>query len=145
MYYSKKEYADNREIRDKNTSLYWIKKIYLLDRTKMVSGKELTDLIDKEHATFVSRNEYDLINLADIAFENNAPDLSLKMMLKAINGENSAVHIHEKLAEWHQRFAGLIQNGFNNPDVFYYQLIIERNYNDLLNLSLIFITIMLWK
>jgi hypothetical protein len=119
-------------------SIYWTEQ-------RWSQGKELTDLIDKEHATFVSRNEYDLINLADIAFENNAPDLSLKMMLKAINGENSAVHIHEKLAEWHQRFAGLIQNGFNNPDVFYYQLIIERNYNDLLNLSLIFITIMLWK
>ncbi|MEJ5104109.1 tetratricopeptide repeat protein [Chryseobacterium sp. MYb328] len=136
MYYSKKAHADNREIRDKNTSLYWIRKIYLLDHTKIVSGEELTGLIDKEHITFVSRNEYDFINLADIAFENNAPDLSLKMMLKAIKGENSAVHIHEKLVEWHQRFAELIRNGYNNnPDVFYYQLIIERNYNDLLNVS----------
>ncbi|UHO39965.1 hypothetical protein H5J24_08070 [Chryseobacterium capnotolerans] len=135
MYYSKKADADNREIRDKNTSLYWIKKIYLLDRTKMVSAEELTTLIDKEHAFFVSQNEYDFINLADIAYENNAPDLSLKMMMKAIKGENSALHIHEKLVEWHQRFAELIGNGFNNPDVFYYQLIIERNYNDLLNVS----------
>lgn len=135
MYHSKKTDADNREIRDKNTSLYWIKKIYLLDRTKMVSGEELTALIDREHSTFVSRNEYDFINLADIAFENNAPDLSLKMMLKAIKGENSAVHIHEKFAEWHQRFAELIQNGYNNPDVFYYQLIIERNYPEFLNIS----------
>ena len=135
IYYSKKADAGNREIRDKNTSLYWIKKIYLLDRTKMVSGEELTVLIDKEHTAFVSRNEYDFINLADIAFENNAPDLSLKMMMKAIKGENSALHIHEKLVEWHQRFAELIKNGYNNPDVFYYQLIIERNYNDLLNVS----------
>ncbi len=135
MYYSKQVHADNREIRDKNTSLYWIKKIYLLDHTKMISGEELTALIDKEHASFVSRNEYDFINLADIAYENNAPDLSLKMMLKAINGENSALHIHEKLAEWHQRFAELIRNGFNNPDVFYYQLIIERNYPELLDIA----------
>ncbi|AZA89675.1 Uncharacterised protein [Chryseobacterium nakagawai] len=135
IYYSKKANAGNREIRDKNTSLYWIKKIYLLDRTKMVSGEELTVLIDKEHTAFVSRNEYDFINLSDIAFENNAPDLSLKMMMKAIKGENSALHIHEKLVEWHQRFAELIQNGYHNPDVFYYQLIIERNYNDLLNVS----------
>ncbi|WP_160137335.1 tetratricopeptide repeat protein [Chryseobacterium sp. c4a] len=138
MYYSKKADADNREIRDKNTSLYWIKKIYLLDRTKMVSGEELTALIDKEHAAFVSRNEYDFINLADIAYENNVPDLSLKMMLKAIKGENSALHIHEKLVEWHQRFAELIRKGYHNPDVFYYQLIIERNYNDLLNIPVDF-------
>ncbi|WET50455.1 hypothetical protein PYS58_04815 [Chryseobacterium indologenes] len=135
MYHAKKANDDNREIRDKNTSLYWIKKIYLLDYTKMISGEELTALIDREHSTFVSRNEYDFINLADIAFENNVPDLSLKMMLKAINGENSAVHIHEKLAEWHQRFAELIKNGFNNPEVFYYQLIIERNYPEYLNVS----------
>ncbi|MFC3757142.1 tetratricopeptide repeat protein [Chryseobacterium tructae] len=134
MYYSKKADADNREIRDKNTSLYWIKKIYLLDRTKMVSGEELIALIDKEQAAFVSRNEYDFINLADIAYENKVPDISLKMMLKAIKGENSALHIHEKLVEWHQRFAELIKNGYHNPDVFYYQLIIERNYNDLLNI-----------
>ncbi|MGE8552573.1 MAG: hypothetical protein ACN6OB_01405 [Chryseobacterium jejuense] len=135
MYYAKKAHADNREIRDKNISLYWIKKIYLLDHTKMVSGEELTALIDQEYATFVSRNEYDFFNLADIAFENNVPDLSLKMMMKAIKGENSTVHVHEKLVEWHQRFAELIRNGYNNPDVFYYQLIIERNYSDLLNVS----------
>lgn len=135
MYYFQKADAGNRELKDKNTSLFWMKKIYLLDRAKMISGDELTALIDKEHSTFVSRNEYDFINLADIAFENNAPDLSLKMMLKAIQGENSAVHIHEKLAEWHQRFAELIRNGYNNPDVFYYQLIIERNYPELLNIS----------
>lgn len=135
MYYFKKAYADNREVRDKNISLFWIKKIYLLDRIKMVSGEELTTLIDRECSTFVSRNEYDFINLADIAFENNAPDLSLKMMLKAIKGENSAVQIHEKLAEWHQRFGELIRNGYNNPDVFYYQLIIERNYSDLMNIA----------
>ncbi|RXM51054.1 hypothetical protein BOQ64_13240 [Chryseobacterium sp. CH25] len=135
IYYFQKAHANNREIRDKNTSLFWMKKIYLLDRTKMVSGEELTNLIEKEHSTFVTHNEYDLINLADIAFENNAPDLSLKMMMKAIKGENSAVHIHEKLAEWHQRFAELIRNGYNNPEVFYYQLIIERNYPEFLNIA----------
>ncbi|AZA76811.1 hypothetical protein EG347_04415 [Chryseobacterium sp. G0186] len=135
MYYFHREFADNRELRDKNTSLFWIKKIYLLDREKMVSGEELTALIEKEHATFVSRDEYDFINLADIAYENNAPELSLQMMLKAIKGSNSALHIQEKLVEWHHRFAELIQNGFSHPDVFYYQLIIERNYADLLNIS----------
>lgn len=135
MYYFRKENANNRELRDKNTSLFWIKKIYLLDREKMVSGEELIAIIEKEHSTFVSRNEYDFINLADIAYENNAPDLSLKMMLKAIKGENSALHIHEKLVEWHQRFAELIKNGYNHPDVFYYQLIIERNYPELLNIA----------
>ncbi len=56
-------------------------------------------------------------------------------MLKAIKGSNSATYIHEKLVEWHQRFAELIQNGFSNPDVFYYQLIIERNYSDMLNMA----------
>lgn len=135
MYYFQREFADNRELRDKNRSLFWIKKIYLLDREKMISGEELTALIDREHSTFVSREDSDFINLADIAYENNAPDLSLKMMLKAIKGSNSAMFIQEKLVEWHHRFAELIQNGFNNPDVFYYQLIIERNYADMLKIA----------
>ncbi|PKF75734.1 tetratricopeptide repeat protein [Chryseobacterium sp. PMSZPI] len=135
IYYCRKAHVDEREVRDKNVSLFWIKKIYLLDREKMVSGAELVSIIEQGHSTFVSRNEYDFINLADIAFENNVPDLSLKMMLKAIKGENSALHIHEKLAEWHQRFAELIRNGYHNPDVFYYQLIIERNYPEVLNIA----------
>ncbi|OCA74137.1 tetratricopeptide repeat protein [Chryseobacterium arthrosphaerae] len=134
IYYFGKD-ADNRELKDKNTSLFWIKKIYLLDREKKVSGEELVAVIEQGLSTFVSRNEYDFINLADIAYENNAPDLSLKIMLKAIKGENSSAFIHEKLVEWHQRFAELIQNGFSNPDVFYYQLIIERNYSDILNIA----------
>nr|WP_315034401.1 hypothetical protein [uncultured Chryseobacterium sp.] len=135
IYYFKKEFADNRELRDRNTSLFWIKKIYLLDKEKTISGAELTAIIEKDHETFVSRNEYDFINLADIAYKNGAFDLSLKMMLKAIKGENTALPIHEKLVEWHQRFENLIQKGFNHPDVFYYQLIIERNYPDLLNIA----------
>lgn len=134
IYYFRKD-ADNREQKDKNISLFWIKKIYLLDREKKISGEELVSVIEQEHSSFVSRNEHDFINLADIAYENNAPDLSLKMMLKAIKGSNSATYIHEKLVEWHQRFAELIQNGFSNPDVFYYQLIIERNYGDMLNMA----------
>lgn len=135
MYYFQKEYANNRELRDKNTSLFWIKKVYLLDREKMVSGAELTSVIEQGHSIFVSSNEYDFINLADIAYENDEPDLSLKMMMKAIKGENSAIHIHEKLVEWHQRFAELMQKGFKNPDVFYYQLIIERSYAEILSMA----------
>ncbi|MCQ9638996.1 hypothetical protein MP478_06290 [Chryseobacterium sp. WG14] len=135
IYYFQRAFANNRELRDKNTSLFWIKKIYLLDREKMISGEELISLIEQGHLTFVSRDDYDFINLADIAYENNAPDLSLKMMLKAIKGTNSALHIQEKLVEWHHRFAELIQKGYSPSDIFYYQLIIERNYADLLNIS----------
>ncbi|GEN68628.1 hypothetical protein [Chryseobacterium rhizosphaerae] len=135
IYYFQRAFADNRELRDKNTSLFWIKKIYLLDREKMIPGEKLITLIEEGQSTFVSRDDNDFINLADIAYENNAPDLSVKMMLKAIKGTNSALYIQEKLVEWHQRFAELIQNGYDYPDVFYYQLIIERNYADLMNIS----------
>ncbi|WP_027372581.1 hypothetical protein [Chryseobacterium sp. UNC8MFCol] len=135
IYFFQKEFADNRELRDRNTSLFWIKKIYLLDREKMISGADLTAMIERDHTTFVSRNEYDFMNLADIAYENGTGDLSLKMMLKAIKGENSAVHIQEKLVDWYHRFTEMVQKGFNHPDVFYYQLIIERSYPDLLNIT----------
>ncbi|MDR2236919.1 MAG: hypothetical protein LBE92_12430 [Chryseobacterium sp.] len=133
--YFRTESAESREWRDRNASLFWIKKIYLLDRSKTASGKELTDLIGRELKTFVSRNEYDFINLADIAFENGATDLSLQVLLKLIKGKNTAVYIHEKLAEWRQRFNELIQNGYHHPDVLYYQLIIERNYPEELHLE----------
>lgn len=135
IYYCQKAHADEREVRDRNTSLFWMKKIYLLDREKMVSGEEFTTIIEQGHPHFITGNESQLIDLADIAYENGAPDLSLQLMLKAIKGSNSATHIQERLVEWHQRFAEMIQNGYDNPDVFYYQLIIERNYSDLLNIS----------
>ncbi|MCJ7932175.1 MAG: hypothetical protein MUW56_00670 [Chryseobacterium sp.] len=135
IYYFEKHFADHRELRDKNISMFWIKKVYLLDREKKVSGAALVSLIEKNCTTFVSRNEYDFINLADIAYENEAPDLSLKIMLKVVKGVNSALHIQEKLAEWHQRFDALIQNGYQHPGVFYYQLIIERNYSGILNIA----------
>lgn len=135
IYYFQKAHADEREVRDRNISLFWMKKIYLLDREKMVSGEEFTAIIEQGYRHFITRNESELIDLADIAYENGAPDLSLKLMLKAIKGSNSAIHIHERLVEWHQRFAEMIQNGYNNPDVFYYQLIIERNYSDMLNVA----------
>jgi hypothetical protein len=70
------------------------------------------------------------VDLAEIAYENNAIDLALRILLKLIKGENSAVHIHQELVKWHARFEELIAEGYENPEVFYYQLIIERNYSE---------------
>ncbi|ULT24471.1 hypothetical protein KUH03_36775 [Sphingobacterium sp. E70] len=70
------------------------------------------------------------VDLAEIAYENKDIDLALKALLKLIKGDNSAAHIHKELVKWHGRFEELIADGYENPEVFYYQLIIERNYSE---------------
>ncbi|MDR2270862.1 MAG: hypothetical protein LBF27_08155 [Sphingobacterium sp.] len=128
--YFNEAFKDDRESADHNFSLFWMKKIYLLDRTKQISGAALATLIRDQFDRFVSSHEMQYVDLAEIAYENNDIDLALRILLKLIKGENSAAHIHEELVKWHTRFEELIADGYENPEVFYYQLIIERNYSE---------------
>lgn len=128
--YFNETFKDNREAADQNFSIFWMKKIYLLDRTKQISGTALTALIGEQFDRFVSGSEMQYVDLAEIAYENKEIDLALKVLLKLIKGENSAAHIHAELVKWHGRFEELIADGYENPEVFYYQLIIERNYSE---------------
>lgn len=130
--YFKKEFMDNRDLLDKNVSYFWLKKIYVLDYTKLSSGADLVKLIAEQIERYVSSNEQSYLDLAEIAYENQAIDLSLKIMMKLIEGDNTATHIQEGLVKWYHRFEGLINQSYSNPDVLYYQLIIERNYASLL-------------
>nr|WP_288811598.1 hypothetical protein [uncultured Sphingobacterium sp.] len=128
--YFNEAFKDDRESADHNFSLFWIKKIYLLDRTKQISGAALTASIRAQFDRFVSSHEMQYVDLAEIAYENKDIDLALKILLKLIKGENSAAHIHQELVKWHGRFEELIADGYEHPEVFYYQLIIERNYSE---------------
>ncbi|MGJ1408988.1 hypothetical protein ACR78Z_04875 [Sphingobacterium thalpophilum] len=128
--YFQEAFKGERETADHNISISWMKKIYLLDHNKKLSGDALTKLIAEQVDRFVSRSEMNFVDLAEIAYENNNIDLALKILLKLIKGENSAAHIHQELVKWHSRFEQLIADGYDNPDVFYYQLIIERNYSE---------------
>lgn len=128
--YFREAFKDNREAADQNFSIFWIKKIYLLDRTKQISGAALTTLISEQFDRFISGSEMQYVDLAEIAYENKNIDLALKVLMKLIRGENSAAHIHKELVKWHSRFEDLIADGYENPEVFYYQLIIERNYSE---------------
>jgi len=128
--YFNEAFKDDRESADHNFSLFWIKKIYLLDRTKQISGAALTASIRAQFDRFVSNHEMQYVDLAEIAYENKDIDLALKILLKLIKGENSAAHIHQELVKWHGRFEELIADGYEHPEVFYYQLIIERNYSE---------------
>ncbi|WP_164112142.1 MULTISPECIES: hypothetical protein [Sphingobacterium] len=128
--YCQEAFAFNRELRDRNTSIFWMKKVYVLDHTKMISQQELISIIKEGIDRFVSRTEYNYTDLAEMAFEAEAIDLGLTILLKLIKGDNTSSATQEKLVLWHQRFDVLIKNGYNNPRVFYYQLIIERSYPD---------------
>lgn len=128
--YCQEGFAFNRELRDRNIAIFWMKKMYVLDHTKMIPQDELIALIKNGIDRFVSSTEYNYTDLAEMAFEANANDLALTILLKLIKGDNTSAAIQEKLALWHQRFSDLINEGYKNPDVYYYQLIIERSYPD---------------
>ncbi len=132
----KETFKDERETSDHNFSLFWIKKIYLLDRTKQINTSNILALMEADFKHFISSNEMNYVDLAEIAYENKAIDLALHILLKLIKGENSAVHIHQELVKWHTRFEELIAEGYEHPEVFYYQLIIERNYSEEIGIPL---------
>lgn len=126
-------FSSNREVMDKNISVFWMKKIYLLDHTKLMDMEVVISLIEAGIDRYVSSVEHNYMDLAEIAYENNSYDLALTILLKLIDGENSSRAIQEKLVLWHHRFVELIKTGYKNKDVLYYQLIIERNYSEILN------------
>lgn len=128
--YFNEAFRADRETYDHNFSIFWMKRVYLLDRTKQVDGPTLSKLIRDQFDRFISSDEMNYVDLAEIAYESNNIDLSLKILSKLIKGENSAAHIHKELVKWHGRFEDLIADGYENSAVFYYQLIIERNYSE---------------
>ncbi len=136
IHYIRDTFLHEREAMDHNFSIFWMKKIYLLDRNKQINPSNIWDLIASDFKHFISSNEMDYVNLAEIAYENQAIDLSLNILLKLIKGENSALHIHQELVKWHNRFEELIAEGYENPNVYYYQLIIERNYSEEIGIPL---------
>lgn len=109
----KETFKDERETLDHNFSIFWIKKIYLLDRTKQINESNILALMESDFKHFISSNEMNYVDLAEIAYENKAIDLALQILLKLIKGENSAVHIHQELVKWHTRFDELIAEGMN--------------------------------
>jgi hypothetical protein len=129
-------FKQDRETSDHNFSIFWIKKIYLLDRTKQINESNISDIVEADFRHFISGNEMNYVDLAEIAYENKAIDLALQILLKLIKGANSAAHIHQELVKWHTRFEELIAEGYEQPEVFYYQLIIERNYSEEIGIPL---------
>lgn len=122
------EFAENRELKDRNISICWIKKIYFLGRDGVTEKSAIAEQIDKGIFHFVSPKDIEYLDLAEIAFEANALDVALKVLLKLVKGDNHEPEVLEGFLKWHQRFKEQIELGYTNPEVFYYQLIIERNY-----------------
>jgi len=129
------EFKNNRDLKDRNISICWLKKVYLLNRTALKSRAELMEVIDLGVSTFVSPNDMEYLDLAEIAFEKSAWDTALKVLLKLIKGDNHSKEVIDAYVKWHQRFKEQIDLGYWNPDVLYFQLIIERNYFDTLGVA----------
>ena len=132
--YFKEEFKDSRDLRDRNISICWMKKIYVLDQLSSEDRSELIQMIDAGIYHFISPNDLEYLDLAEIAFRGNALDVSLKVLLKLIKGDNHSQEVIEAFVKWHRRFHEQIELGYHHPDVFYFQLIIERNYAEELGL-----------
>lgn len=133
--YFRERFNESRDLKDRNISICWLKKIYSLDRTKSWSQEELIREIDSMMYSYISPNDEEFMDLAEIAFEGGNLDVSLKALLKLIKGNNHSKEIEDGFVFWHERFQEQIKIGYKNPDVFYFQLIIERNYFEILNLE----------
>lgn len=128
-------FTADREQRDQYNSIYLMKKIYLLQENKLISPDEIVKVIADHMQQFASANDYDYLYLAEIAFENEDIALAKAILLKLIRGANDEENVLDGLAKWHQRFDKLIKNGLVDDEVFYFQLIVERNHFERLHLK----------
>ncbi|MFD1770572.1 hypothetical protein [Sphingobacterium suaedae] len=121
-------FQNNRELRDKHTSYFWIKKIYLLSELPAFDNKELLPLITEVLPSFVSYQEKHFVDLAELAWSQNDLDLALKILLVLLDYNESTSIIVEHFARWYDRLNRSISEGYHHEDMYYFQLMIERNY-----------------
>lgn len=125
----------DREQREHYNSIYLMKKIYLLQHTELKSAEDIVKIIADNMRQFASTNDSDYLYLAEIAFENEDIAVVKAILLKLIKGANNEEDVLNGLVKWHQRFDKLIENGLVDDDVFYFQLIVERNHYERLHLK----------
>lgn len=126
----KDQYAKNRELRDIMVSRLWLEKVYFLETQQhsdlIIEIENGIDLLSVE-------DESIFLHLAEIAYSYQEIGLVQKILLKLIKGLNYQPEVQAGLVLWHQRFEEMIKNGYDHPEVRYYQIIIERNYYEKLN------------
>ncbi|WP_228140599.1 hypothetical protein, partial [Acinetobacter baumannii] len=123
-------YAHNRELRDIMVSQLWLDKVYFL------ASQQHPDLImhiENGLDLLSVEDETEYLHLAEIAYEHQEITLAQKILLKLIKGLNYQPEVPAGLVRWYHRFEEMIKNGYNHPEVRYYQIIIERNYYEQLN------------
>ena len=125
----------DRAQRDQYNSIYLMKKIYLLQETELISPDEIVKIIADNMYQFASTNDSDYLYLAEIAFENEDIAVAKTILLKLIRGVNGEEDVLNGLVKWHQRFDKLLENGLVDDDLFYFQLIVERNHYERLHLK----------
>jgi len=124
------EYAKHRELRDIMVSQLWLEKVYFL---KAQLHPDLIMEIENGIDLLSVEDESEFLHLAEIAYSHQEIALVQKILLKLIKGLNYQPEVQAGLVLWHQRFEEMIKNGYDHPEVRYYQIIIERNYYEKLN------------
>ncbi|MFD2902585.1 hypothetical protein [Sphingobacterium anhuiense] len=128
-------FTADREQRDQYNAIFLMKKIYLLQENKLIPPDQIIQVIADHIQQFASDDDSDYLYLAEIAFENADMALTKAILLKLIRGINSKEDVLDGLVKWHQRFDKLIKNGLVDDDVFYFQLIVERNHFERMHLK----------
>lgn len=124
------QYAHNRECRDIMISQLWLDKMYFLASQQ---HPDLITQIENGIDLLSVEDETEYLHLAEIAYEHQDITLAQKILLKLIKGLNYQPEVPAGLVRWYHRFEELINNGYEHPEVRYYQIIIERNYYEQLN------------
>lgn len=127
--------SSERETRDKNTSIFFMKKIDLLEQYKGFDKKDLVTLIEKQLPKFVSQHESQYIQLAEIAYEQGAIDLAVKTLVQLLDANHNSIYVIEEFCKWHKILTNLLNQGYKSADAKYFLLMIERNYYETLEVA----------
>ncbi|TCM61439.1 hypothetical protein EC844_12837 [Acinetobacter calcoaceticus] len=142
--FAKHLYSKNRELRDLNVSKFWLKKIYLLQRRyknaahsgeDSQQAQQIVQEIEQGLDSFVSHDEIQLFDLAEIAYEYGNIGLVQKILAQLREGLQQADSLHSKLLQWYQRLNQYQLQGDLTPDIEHIQLLLEANYAEILSIS----------
>ncbi len=133
--FAQDQFKNNRELRDSNVSAFWIKKIYLLASQKAHTAEPLLSEIERGFTSFISQDESQFLDLAEMAYSRKNLPLAKKILLKLIRGIHDDALLQYGLINWYHRFSKMQAEGYTDADVQYYQIMIERNYAAELNVA----------
>ncbi|WDF67364.1 tetratricopeptide repeat protein [Sphingobacterium oryzagri] len=125
-----KKFAQNREMRDFHVSSFWIRKIRLLNNLPGIPKAAICTYIQNQVKNLVSKEEQDFPLLAEIAYQDGSLELPVELLSLVLQNDRSLQGLGEVAEKWYGRVTDELDNGVYSPELCAFQLRLERNYPD---------------